>query len=230
MADSAWIESMQEELHQFDRLDLMRENTVINNKSRLMAKGYAQKKGINFEESLAPVARLEAVRLFIAYVVHKSFTVYQMDVKTAFLYGPLKEEVRSREYVSSICSAEAQVLCIPRPSTRCPISLHKEQVEKGNVELFFVGTEYQLADLLLKALSLGKDRFKNIVRDSVRNKSYNPTRTGGIYPNGHSIVQISAVFRSYALSWKPCKDDSLNYLITGKYDSVQPSFHEKSDS
>ncbi|GKD58847.1 gag-pol polyprotein [Tanacetum coccineum] len=49
--------------------------------------------GIDFEESFAPVARLEAVRLFIAYAVHKSFTVYQMDVKTAFLYGPLKEEV-----------------------------------------------------------------------------------------------------------------------------------------
>ncbi|GJR34640.1 gag-pol polyprotein [Tanacetum coccineum] len=60
-------------------------------KSRLVAKGYAQKEGIDFEESFAPVARLEAVRLFIAYAAHKSFTVYQMDVKTAFLYGPLKE-------------------------------------------------------------------------------------------------------------------------------------------
>nr|GEV11339.1 retrovirus-related Pol polyprotein from transposon TNT 1-94 [Tanacetum cinerariifolium] len=58
-----------------------------------MAKGYAQKEGVDFEESFAPVARLEAVRLFIAYVAHKSFTVYQMDVKNAFLYGPLKEEV-----------------------------------------------------------------------------------------------------------------------------------------
>nr|GFC95052.1 retrovirus-related Pol polyprotein from transposon TNT 1-94 [Tanacetum cinerariifolium] len=89
MADSAWIESMQEELHQFDRLD----NTVIRNKSRLVAKGYAQKEGVDFEESFAPVARLEAVRLFIAYAAHKSFTIYQMDVKTVFLYDPLKEEV-----------------------------------------------------------------------------------------------------------------------------------------
>nr|GEZ21149.1 hypothetical protein [Tanacetum cinerariifolium] len=69
------------------------ENTVIRNKSRLVAKGYAQKEGVDFEESFAPVARLEAVRLFIAYDVHKSFTIYQMDVKTAFLYDPLKEEV-----------------------------------------------------------------------------------------------------------------------------------------
>nr|GFB03978.1 hypothetical protein [Tanacetum cinerariifolium] len=69
------------------------ENTVIRNKSRLVAKGYARKEGVDFEESFAPVARLEAVRLFIAYAAHKSFTIYQMDVKTAFLYGPLKEEV-----------------------------------------------------------------------------------------------------------------------------------------
>nr|GEW48161.1 hypothetical protein [Tanacetum cinerariifolium] len=71
MADFAWIESIQEELHQFDRLN----------------------EGVDFEESFAPVARLGAVRLFIAYAAHKSFIVYQMDVKTTFLYGPLKEEV-----------------------------------------------------------------------------------------------------------------------------------------
>nr|GEX66480.1 retrovirus-related Pol polyprotein from transposon TNT 1-94 [Tanacetum cinerariifolium] len=116
MADSAWIESMQEELHQFDRLDVWElvdrplctnvinlkwlwknkheeENTIIQNKSRLVAKGYVQKEGVDFDESFVPVARLEAVRLFIAYALHKSFTVYQMDVKIAFLYGPLKEEV-----------------------------------------------------------------------------------------------------------------------------------------
>nr|GFB83549.1 putative ribonuclease H-like domain-containing protein [Tanacetum cinerariifolium] len=54
---------------------------------------YAKKEGVDFKESFAPVARLEAVRLFIAYAAHKSFTVYQMDVKIAFLYGSLKEEV-----------------------------------------------------------------------------------------------------------------------------------------
>nr|GFC23316.1 copia protein [Tanacetum cinerariifolium] len=58
------------------------ENTVIRNKSHLVAKGYAQKEGVNFNESFAPVARLEALRLFIAYATHKSFIVYQMDVKT----------------------------------------------------------------------------------------------------------------------------------------------------
>ncbi|GJW48086.1 gag-pol polyprotein [Tanacetum coccineum] len=116
MADSAWIEAMQEELHQFDRLQVWElvdkpfgknviklkwlwknkkdeDQTVIHNKARLVAKGYAQEEGIDFEESFAPVARLEAVRIFVAYVAHKSFPIYQMDVKTAFLNGPLKEEV-----------------------------------------------------------------------------------------------------------------------------------------
>ncbi|GJZ08854.1 retrovirus-related pol polyprotein from transposon TNT 1-94 [Tanacetum coccineum] len=69
------------------------ENIVIYKNARVVAKGYGQKEGINFEESLAPVARLEAVRLFVVYAAHKSFPVYQMDVKTSFLNGSLKEEV-----------------------------------------------------------------------------------------------------------------------------------------
>ncbi|GKC18694.1 retrovirus-related pol polyprotein from transposon TNT 1-94 [Tanacetum coccineum] len=59
----------------------------------MKSKGYGQKERIDFEESFAPVARLEAVWLFVAYAAHKSFRVYQMDVKTTFLNGPLKEEV-----------------------------------------------------------------------------------------------------------------------------------------
>ncbi|GKB58067.1 retrovirus-related pol polyprotein from transposon TNT 1-94 [Tanacetum coccineum] len=115
MADSAWIEAMQEELHQFDRLQVWElvdkpfgkniiklkwlwknkkdeYQTVIRNNARLVAKGYAQEEGIDFEESFAPVAHLEAVRIFIAYAAHKYFLIYQMDMKTAFLNGPLKEE------------------------------------------------------------------------------------------------------------------------------------------
>nr|GEX62087.1 retrovirus-related Pol polyprotein from transposon TNT 1-94 [Tanacetum cinerariifolium] len=114
--DQGETSSRHEELNQFDRLEVWElvdrplcknvinmkwlwknkrdeENIVIQNKSRLVAKGYAQKEGVDFEESFAPVGRLEAVRLFIAYAAHKSFNVYQMDVKIAFLYGPLKEEV-----------------------------------------------------------------------------------------------------------------------------------------
>nr|GEV04891.1 integrase, catalytic region, zinc finger, CCHC-type, peptidase aspartic, catalytic [Tanacetum cinerariifolium] len=116
MADFAWIEAMQEELHQFHILQVWKlvdkpfgknviklkwlyknkkdeDQIVVRNKARLVAKGYAQDEGIDFEESFALVARLEAVRIFVAYATHKSFPIYQMDVKTTFLNGPLKEEV-----------------------------------------------------------------------------------------------------------------------------------------
>nr|GEU84346.1 retrovirus-related Pol polyprotein from transposon TNT 1-94 [Tanacetum cinerariifolium] len=69
------------------------EQTVIQNKSRLVVRGYHQEEGIDFEESFALVARMEAIRIFLAYAAHKSFTVFQMDMKTAFLHGTLKEDV-----------------------------------------------------------------------------------------------------------------------------------------
>nr|GEV76557.1 retrotransposon protein, putative, Ty1-copia subclass [Tanacetum cinerariifolium] len=69
------------------------EQTIIRNKSRLVVRGYRQEEGIDFEESFASIARIEAIKIFLAYVAHKSFTVFQMDVKTAFLYGSLKEDV-----------------------------------------------------------------------------------------------------------------------------------------
>ncbi|GKA75280.1 retrovirus-related pol polyprotein from transposon TNT 1-94 [Tanacetum coccineum] len=69
------------------------ENTVIRNKSRLVAKGYSQQEGIDFEDSFVLVARLEAIRMFVAYTAHKNFIIYHMDVKTACLNGPLNEEV-----------------------------------------------------------------------------------------------------------------------------------------
>ncbi|GJS14088.1 retrovirus-related pol polyprotein from transposon TNT 1-94 [Tanacetum coccineum] len=116
MADHSWIESMQDELNQFERLQVWElvlrpkgknvialkwlwknkcdaKNIVVRNKTLLVAKGYKQEEGIDFEELFAPVAHLEAVRMFIAYAAHKNITIFQMDVKTAFLNGPLKEEV-----------------------------------------------------------------------------------------------------------------------------------------
>nr|GEY70634.1 hypothetical protein [Tanacetum cinerariifolium] len=116
MTDPVWIVSMQVELLQFKRLDVWvlvpapdnispftlkwllknkhdEEQTVIRNKSRLVMRGYRQKEGINFEESFALVARMEAIRIFLAYDAHKSFSVFQMDLKTAFLHGSLKEDV-----------------------------------------------------------------------------------------------------------------------------------------
>nr|GEV95658.1 hypothetical protein [Tanacetum cinerariifolium] len=109
-SSSQYIESMQEELLQFKRLDVWvlvptpdnisaltlkwifknkndEENTVIRNKSRLVVRGYRQEEGIDFKESFAQVTRMEAIKIFLAYDAHKSFTVFQMDMKTAFLHG-----------------------------------------------------------------------------------------------------------------------------------------------
>nr|GEZ37563.1 retrovirus-related Pol polyprotein from transposon TNT 1-94 [Tanacetum cinerariifolium] len=90
-----------EQKHNHSQMDMENktdaENTVIRNKSRLVVKGYHQQEGIDFEESFASVARLEAVRIFVAYAAYKNFSIYQMDVKTAFLNDPLKEEVFVRQ-------------------------------------------------------------------------------------------------------------------------------------
>ncbi|GJV38192.1 ribonuclease H-like domain-containing protein [Tanacetum coccineum] len=114
--DPSWIEAMQEELLQFKLqkvwtlVDLPNgkraigtkwvfrnkkdeRGIVVRNKARLVAQGYTQEEGIDYDEVFAPVARIEAIRLFLAYASFMGFIVYQMDVKSAFLYGTIEEEV-----------------------------------------------------------------------------------------------------------------------------------------
>ncbi|GJV20932.1 retrovirus-related pol polyprotein from transposon TNT 1-94 [Tanacetum coccineum] len=86
LKEAYWIEAMQEELNEFECLEVWE-------LARLVARGYRQEEGIDFEESFALVARLEAIRIFIAYATHKNMVVYQMEIKTAFLNGILREEV-----------------------------------------------------------------------------------------------------------------------------------------
>ncbi|GJS82190.1 retrovirus-related pol polyprotein from transposon TNT 1-94 [Tanacetum coccineum] len=116
LTQSCWIEAMQEELNEFERLEvwelvprldkvmvitlkwiykvkLDELGGILKNKARLVARGYRQEEGIDFEESFAPVVRLEAIRIFLAFAAHMNMVVYQMDVKTAFLNGNLREEV-----------------------------------------------------------------------------------------------------------------------------------------
>ncbi|GKC46861.1 putative ribonuclease H-like domain-containing protein [Tanacetum coccineum] len=116
LTQTCWIEAMQEELNEFERLEvwelvprpdkvmvialkwiykvkLDELEGILKNKARLVARGYCQEEGINFEESFAPVARLDAIRIFLAYAAHMNMIVYQMDVKTAFLNDILREKV-----------------------------------------------------------------------------------------------------------------------------------------
>ncbi|GJR76759.1 retrovirus-related pol polyprotein from transposon TNT 1-94 [Tanacetum coccineum] len=138
MADSAWIESMHEDTFiQFDRF-----------------RGIAQKEGLDFE-SLLPSAGWKPVWLFIAYAATNLFTVYQMVVKTTFLYGTYEGEAAIAISYNPVQHSRTKHI---------DVRYHfiKDHVKNGIVELFFVGTEYQLGDLFNKALS--EDRFMYLVR------------------------------------------------------------------
>ncbi|GKB18220.1 putative ribonuclease H-like domain-containing protein, partial [Tanacetum coccineum] len=116
LADESWVEAMQEELLQFKlqkvwilvelpygkkaigtkwvfRNKRDERSIVVKNKARLVAQGFRQEEGIDYDEVFAPVARIEAIRLFLAFASYMGFPVYQMDVKSAFLYGTIEEEV-----------------------------------------------------------------------------------------------------------------------------------------
>ncbi|GKD49256.1 putative ribonuclease H-like domain-containing protein [Tanacetum coccineum] len=92
LKDPSWIKATQEELLQFKNKKDER-SIMIRNKARLVAQGYTQEEGIYYDEVFAPVAKIKAIRLFLAYASFKDFVVYQMDVKSAFLYGKTEEEV-----------------------------------------------------------------------------------------------------------------------------------------
>ncbi|GJZ59026.1 putative ribonuclease H-like domain-containing protein [Tanacetum coccineum] len=114
--DPAWVEAMQEEMQQFINQKVWQlvplpdgkiaigtkwilknkrdaRGIVVRNKARLVAQGHRQEEGIDYDEVFAPVARIEAIRLFLAFASYMGFMVYQMDVKSAFLYGEIEEEV-----------------------------------------------------------------------------------------------------------------------------------------
>nr|GEU43682.1 retrovirus-related Pol polyprotein from transposon TNT 1-94 [Tanacetum cinerariifolium] len=116
LKDVDWVSAMQDELDQFARLKVWilvpqpeggtviktkwifknkkdKSSSVIQNNARLVAVGYSQQEGIDYDEMFAPVSRIEAIRLLFAYAAHKDFTVFQMDVKTAFLNGIIKDEI-----------------------------------------------------------------------------------------------------------------------------------------
>nr|GFB18845.1 putative ribonuclease H-like domain-containing protein [Tanacetum cinerariifolium] len=116
LKDPSWVEAMQQELLQFKIQNVWvlvdcpsrvrptgmkwvlknkkdKRGIVIRNKAHLVAQRHIQEKGINYEEVFAPVPRIEAIRLFLAYASYMGFTVYQMDVKSSFLYGTIDDEV-----------------------------------------------------------------------------------------------------------------------------------------
>ncbi|GJT59370.1 gag-pol polyprotein [Tanacetum coccineum] len=188
LTQACWIEAMQEELNEFERLEvwelvprpdkvmiitlkwiykvkLDEMGGILKNKARLVARGYRQEEGIDFEESFAPVARLDAIQSFLAYVAHMNMIVYQMDVKTTFLSGILREEV----YVSQLDKFVDQdnlnhVYKLKKDIYRlkqAPRGFHYSQSSSGewSISFYFVNTEYQLADIFTKALCRERIEF-----------------------------------------------------------------------
>nr|GEX21210.1 retrovirus-related Pol polyprotein from transposon TNT 1-94 [Tanacetum cinerariifolium] len=166
LRDADWVSAMQEELDQYVRLKVWRlvprpegksviktkwifknkkdeSSLVIRNKARLVAAGYSQQEGIDYDEMFAPVTRIEAIRLFLVYAAHKDFTVFQMDVKTTFLNGILKEKV----YVGQPSRME-NCDTVPTP-----------MVEQAKLELDLVGKPVDHTDYrsMIRSLIIGID-------------------------------------------------------------------------
>ncbi|GJX42284.1 retrovirus-related pol polyprotein from transposon TNT 1-94 [Tanacetum coccineum] len=178
---------------------------VIKNKERLVVQGYNQQEGIDYDETFAPVSRLEAIRIFLAFATYMNFIVYQMDVKSAFLNGKLKEEVyvkqplgfESNEFpnhvykldkalyglkqaprawylkgkapqvpifydnTSAIGISNNLVLHLRTKHTDIRYYFIRDHVLKGDIELHFIPTQYQLVDIFTKPLD--EPTFKRLI-------------------------------------------------------------------
>ncbi|GJW14407.1 retrovirus-related pol polyprotein from transposon TNT 1-94 [Tanacetum coccineum] len=283
LTQACWIEAMQEELNEFERLEvwelvpcpdkvmvitlkwiykvkLDELGGTLKNKACLVARGYRQEEGINFEESFALVARLDAIRIFLAYAAHMNMNVYQIDVKTAFMNGILREEVyvsqpdgfvdqdnlnhvyklkkalyglkqaprtwlvswsSKRQKSAAISSTKAEYIALSgccaqvlwmrsqltdyglrfnkipiycdnksiialccnnvqhSRSKHIDIRFHfiKEQVDNRVVKLYFVNTEYQLADIFTKAL--GRKRIEFLI-NKLGMRGFTPEQAGAL--------------------------------------------------
>ncbi|GJZ49036.1 retrovirus-related pol polyprotein from transposon TNT 1-94 [Tanacetum coccineum] len=163
-----WIDAMQEELNQFYRNKVWtlvplpygkiaicskwvfgnkkdEHGTTTKNKARLVAQGYSQKEGIDYDETFAPVARMEAIRIFLAFATCMNFKVYQMDVKSAFLNGKLKEEIYVKQppgfessefpdYVNKLDKALYGLKQVLRACPMCKISVQSKGITSNSCE------------------------------------------------------------------------------------------------
>ncbi|GJS92815.1 putative ribonuclease H-like domain-containing protein [Tanacetum coccineum] len=154
--DPDWVEAMQEEMQQFVNQDVWKlvplpegktaigtkwilknkrdaRGIVVRNKARLVAQGHRQEEGIDYDEVFAPVARIEAIRLFLAFASYMGFMVYQMDVKSAFLYGEIDEEVYVTQPKGSLSE---YIICGSINQTWCD---EFEVLMKGEFEMSAIG-------------------------------------------------------------------------------------------
>ncbi|GKB15365.1 retrovirus-related pol polyprotein from transposon TNT 1-94 [Tanacetum coccineum] len=143
-----WVDAIQEELNQNKKDE---HGITTKNKARLVAQGYSQEEGIDYDETFTPVSRMEAIRIFLAFAIYMNFKVYQMNVKSVFLnalYG-LKQAPRT-------CTSglQYQQLVLHSRTKHSDIRYHfiRDYILKEDIELHFIHIEYQLADIFTKPL------------------------------------------------------------------------------
>nr|GEY10905.1 hypothetical protein [Tanacetum cinerariifolium] len=162
LKDVDWVSAMQEELDQFTRLKVCRlvprpegktiiktkwifknkkdeSSLVIQNKARLVEVGYSQQEGIDYDETFVQVARIEAIRLFLACAAHKDFIVFQMDVKTSFLNGILKEKVFGMENCDTVLTPMVEQAKLKLDLVGKPVDHTDYRIMIGSLIVQFLG-------------------------------------------------------------------------------------------
>ncbi|GJR76595.1 retrovirus-related pol polyprotein from transposon TNT 1-94 [Tanacetum coccineum] len=178
---------------------------VLKNKACLVAKGYRQEEGLDFEESFAPVSRLEAIRIFLANAASKNMTVYQMDVKTAFLNGELKEEVYVSQPEGFVDPDRPHHVYLPKKAL-----YGLKQVPRAVLRIILVVLPEHPSDTKVLTMKM------EILLESTSNKLL----VVGFNSLVHSFHTLSTLRRSglrtASAAAKPCQGDSSEfYLITG---------------
>nr|GEX50412.1 hypothetical protein [Tanacetum cinerariifolium] len=169
MTESSWIDAMQEEIHEFERLQVW----VLKNNARLVSQGFRQEEGIDFKESFASVARIEAISVCVANAANKNMMIFQMDVKTAFLNGELKEEVYvsqqegfvDQEYPSHVYKLKKALYGL-KQALRAIMNTQETQQVAARDEKCVPSTSIRLETTVLQ-----KDEIFQVVIDIIKNST-----------------------------------------------------------
>ncbi|GKA88363.1 retrovirus-related pol polyprotein from transposon TNT 1-94 [Tanacetum coccineum] len=181
LEEEGWIIAMQEELNQFERNKVW---TLVPNLMQAGAQGYNQHEGIDYEETFAPVARLEAIRIFLAYAAYMGFMVYQMDVKSSFLNGKISEEVyvqqphgfESSEFPNHVCKLDKALYGLKQAPRAWYETLSKFLIQHKFVRgAIFYDNRVPMPFLTIQYYTLGQNILTSVNADDTADKSSSRT-------------------------------------------------------
>ncbi|GJT72039.1 retrovirus-related pol polyprotein from transposon TNT 1-94 [Tanacetum coccineum] len=204
-----WVNAMQDELNQFARNKNKRDETgiVIKNKAWLVAQGYNQQEGIDYDETFTPVARLKAIRIFLAFATYMNFIVYQMDIKSAFLNGKLKEEVyvkqppgfESNEFPNHVCKLDKALYGLkpaPRTCTKlckqfAKLMTQRYEMSMMGVLTYFLGFQIKQSE---RGILINQEKY---VKDLLKKYDINGSsvKTPMANPKESHLITVKRIFR-----------------------------------